>query len=212
MAIMAHPDDAELNCLGTMLKHLDEHGVAFILNGVAKTLDDSGPEGKRIVEMENALSSIKINYDSLNLKDGAIIYDHTLIQQIRDRVEKINPHIVITHFPDCSGIEHQDHTAIGKAVYNCAIKYCTHLERLLFVEPLFSEATSFTPNYFVNITQYYEQKIACVKKYVSQSSRVYMQDSFHQHRASSHNYFINYGSESRDEKYESFQLAYEYVR
>lgn len=141
-------------------------------------------------------------------KDGHVLLDAILIGNIKNLIIKYNPQLIITHFPDELGMEHQDHTAVGKATINAAFRYAKNLEFLLLSQPLFDKLTMFRPNCFVEISDEYDLKISAIQCHKSQEEKYYMSDYFQKIRATEITPFINIGYTNQEFKYEIFQIIY----
>jgi LmbE family N-acetylglucosaminyl deacetylase len=210
LVIMAHPDDAELMCYGT-IKRYEEKGYDCHL--LLATMGEKATKSKnlgdsRLDETAEAFKETDINISCLNLPDGFIKQDNTLMTALQKQIEAVNPTVIITHHPDETGLEHQDHSELGRATFSVAIRYDKQLKKLLFAEPLFSYYTYFRPNLYVNIDKYYEEKTKIIKCHASQAEKFYINEKFIAMRACSPAPYINFGGSRFNGKYELFYQAY----
>lgn len=114
LAIVAHPDDAELCCGGTLIKHQQE---GFKIGIVDLTQGELGSRGSRDIRMEEAKRASELlklsGRESLDLGDGKFENTHEdrlpIIQQIR----RFQPEIVITN---ALSDRHPDHGRSAKLV------------------------------------------------------------------------------------------------
>jgi LmbE family N-acetylglucosaminyl deacetylase len=119
LAVFAHPDDAELTCFGT-LGLLKNRGYRVLVGILTDGLAGSVPTGinNRVAEAEGASAVMGFELLRGALPDGDLQYSSQLIMQIENWVRDYEPAIVITHDYDPSGIDHQDHIAVARAVLN----------------------------------------------------------------------------------------------
>lgn len=101
LALMAHPDDAEITCAGTLIR-LAESGwdvhIATTTAGDCGALEGS-PEDIakiRIAEGTRAAGSVGLSFHCLGQPDGRVVYDRESLQQTIDLFRQIAPKLVIT--------------------------------------------------------------------------------------------------------------------
>lgn len=210
--IMAHPDDAELICFGTILYFVNqgyEANVVIVTDGGSGS-SSGRPENKvatgeiRRQESIAAFSTAAINTSFLGLPDGYQSVNIELISTIEKYLKTFKPQIVITHYAASNPAEHQDHIAVGCATVN-AVSRAPSVTTLLQAQPLAAGMIPFVPNYFVNITPYQKAKMEAISKHTTQlANHSYMTERFHQCRGA-----VNAFSAGRDrfgaqELYEAF--------
>ncbi|MBW3564530.1 MAG: PIG-L family deacetylase [Acidobacteria bacterium] len=113
LAAMAHPDDAEFLCAGT-LRLLAECG--WELRSITLSGGDMGaPSGRReevrvtrTEEARRAAETIGGSYRWAGLSDLAIYYCPEQLEKVTDALREFAPDIVITHSPDCYMIDHEE--------------------------------------------------------------------------------------------------------
>lgn len=212
LVVMAHPDDIELGCFG-LIKKMTLRGskcsVVIATNGEKGLVDPKNNFINRKDEAEKSLSNLVDDIIWLEKEDGNVKLDNRLIENLRQIIVNINPQIVITHFPDEIGIEHQDHNVIGKATISASIRYGSKMNCLLLSEPLFYFYSNFKPNCFVDITNEYESKIKALKKHESQKEKFYMSEFFQLERASRLSSYCNTHDTNCVPKYELFHIFFE---
>ncbi len=187
--IMAHPDDAELLCYGTIKKYLQENFNVYLLivcngkQGISvKDKDrlerDSIDTDIRARETLKAFEGLNVQIEFLGYNDSHIQMNNQLISDIERYLIKISPEILITHYVEGSGFDHQDHVVTGQCVLNASVRL-SGLKKILMPEPLQSFKIAFNPNFFVNITDFFEDKINAINVHKSQAGRVYLTREFH---------------------------------
>jgi LmbE family N-acetylglucosaminyl deacetylase len=115
LAIVAHPDDAEFLCAGTLALL---HNKGWQIHMTTMTAGDCGSKvlGKkeiseiRVKEAANAARLIDAGYNCLGFEDLFILYDRPTITAVVGLVRKIQPQLVITMSPSCYMIDHE-HTS-----------------------------------------------------------------------------------------------------
>lgn len=174
LVIMAHPDDAELLCYGTIARHLAHGGQAKLLI----VTDGSKAGQNRMEETRAAFRGKDMEIACLGLEDGDVPMTLETNTLIRSAILDYAPNCIITHYPDVTGSEHQDHTVVSHCVISIVSKVACPVEELLLTEPLISEQTDFKPNCFVEMTQWEKEKIRAVGCHKSQAGKYYMQPEF----------------------------------
>ncbi|MDY7989857.1 PIG-L deacetylase family protein [Paenibacillus polymyxa] len=218
---MAHPDDAEIRCFGTILKYIDfGYRVRLIIvcdgeNGISIAEKEEFGITKinnsiRIKETENAFSSTPVEIKVLDgFVDGNLQLNSSLIMTIERELREFEPEILITHYPDGIGVDHQDHFVVGKAAINCASRN-ELVKKILLAEPLLTLRSSFSSNYYVDITDYLDAKISALSHHKSQSGRFYLENEFHKIRSSYYASMVGYNFVREKHHVESFQMLYQF--
>ena len=197
--IVAHPDDAEVLCYGTIQKYLRKGWFCRIL---IVTSGEKGANIDRKQETNKAFENSQIDIKYLSFLDGDVEMKFDLVSHIRKELNAYEPNVVITHYPDSSGVEHQDHVAIGKAVINNVVRVPFPIEKLLLAEPLLSSKTSFEANYYVDISEWFEEKMEAIQKHRSQEGKFYMNRIFQIVRMQGYNGVVS--RENLTKYYEAF--------
>lgn len=114
LAIGVHPDDVELSCSGTLVKHIAMGKTAGILD---LTLGELGTRGSAELRTKEAAESAKILGVSfrrqLTFKDGFFANDEAHQRQIIQQIRRCQPEIVL-----CNAVSdrHPDHGRAAKLV------------------------------------------------------------------------------------------------
>ncbi|MDZ7608230.1 MAG: PIG-L family deacetylase [Cyclobacteriaceae bacterium] len=112
LAIMAHPDDIEILCAGT-LALLHEKGwkvhMATMTAGDCgtKTLSKAEISAIRLEEAKNAAAILNASYECLGFEDLFITYDKPSITKLVAHIRKVKPQLVITMSPSCYMLDHE---------------------------------------------------------------------------------------------------------
>lgn len=112
LAIVAHPDDAEFLCGGT-LALLHQKGWKIHLATMtagdcgSKDLNREEISAIRKKEASNSAKILDAPYDCLGFEDLFITYDKASIIKVLTQIRKSRPHVVITMSPDCYMVDHE---------------------------------------------------------------------------------------------------------
>lgn len=181
LAAGAHPDDMELQCSGTLIRYVKEgHRVVIAVactgNVGTKSHTLQEIEAIRAQEAANAAKVIGAELIMLGHKDGEVWLDNATWKEYVDLIRRVDPDVIITH--DEHDYTH-DHSNVGQLVYRAAIwastaniqdtKYpvITHIPTVFYGETsgVFRIAD---PDYYVDITDEFDQKLAAFRCHASQ--------------------------------------------
>ena len=155
LAIGAHPDDIEIFMYGFLSACKFKGDDIFL---VVATDGSLGGEknidlvNKRSEETKKALKEIA-DPVSLNLPDGSLGNEISHLQIIKECIIGISPDLIITHY---SKDYHSDHRSLSKIVK----KIAGHYIPILFCDTMMG--LRFDPDYYVDITKYFDKKINAV--------------------------------------------------
>lgn len=170
--VSVHPDDETLGCGGTILRLKDEDNLIFWLNLTSGSLDH--PFGftreqidKREKTIEFVISRYKFDgFYNLKLPTQMLYTIDTskFIKQVSDIYHKIEPDILF--IPNRSDI-HSDHRIAFEALYSAAKNFRSSFIRKILMYETLSETefapalaeNAFMPNTFVDISDYFEEKL-----------------------------------------------------
>jgi LmbE family N-acetylglucosaminyl deacetylase len=178
LVVAVHPDDETLGCGGTLLKHKNNGDEIYWLIITSPTLNH--PYGftqevidKRICLVNQITEKYKFHkVISLNYPTQLL---HTV--DLRDMIKKIDvvfneikPNVVYAMF---SNDVHSDHRVAFEAIYSCTKSFRNPFIEAIYMMETLSETefapalpcASFTPNVYVDITDYFDQKIEIMKLY-----------------------------------------------
>ncbi|MES2838357.1 MAG: bacillithiol biosynthesis deacetylase BshB1 [Bacteroidota bacterium] len=177
LAFAAHPDDVELSCSGTLIKHIKLGYKVGICDLTRGELGTRGSAELRKIEATNASKIIgNVVRENLGFADGFFSNDKEHQLKIIEVIRKYQPEIVI-----CNAISdrHPDHSRGSKVVSEACFyagltkietnnngvkqnawrpKNIYHYIQFRYIEP----------DFVVDISDELEQKIESVKAYSSQ--------------------------------------------
>lgn len=177
LVLAVHPDDAELGCSGTILKHI---ALGKKVGIVDFTRGELGTRGTAETRDQEAADSAKIlglhARENLGFKDGFFKNDEVHQLEVIKMIRKYQPEIVLTNALED---RHPDHGRAGDLANDACFlsglaKINTQLEgkeqqawrpRLLFQ---YIQDRYLKPDIIVDITPYIETKIASIKAFKTQ--------------------------------------------
>ncbi|KAA1257727.1 4-oxalmesaconate hydratase [Rubripirellula obstinata] len=101
LALMAHPDDAEIACAGTLIRLVDSGWsvhIATVTAGDCGAVTGSPDQvaRMRMAEATEAAQLIGATYHCLGEPDGRLVYDRSALQKTIDLFRKVAPTLAIT--------------------------------------------------------------------------------------------------------------------
>ncbi len=120
LAFMAHPDDAEFLCAGTLIRLADagwEVHIATCAPGDCGTTTETpwAISGRRTGEARQAASRIGATYHCLDERDGFVVYDKITLHKTYDLFRRVAPSLVFTHAPKDYMMDHEMASLLGRA-------------------------------------------------------------------------------------------------
>lgn len=102
LSLLAHPDDAEMQCAGTLIRLADagwEIHVATVANGDcgSATLPRKEIAAVRLNEGIAAAAKINATYHCLDEPDVNLVFDKPTIRKVTDLLRRIAPTLLFTH-------------------------------------------------------------------------------------------------------------------
>lgn len=177
LAIVAHPDDADIFCGGTLAKHADRGDdvtIAHLTAGEYGALEGSEDEiaSRRKEEAKRAATTLGCDCTFLGFSDGRVesTVDSRLV--LVDAIRRFEPDLIVTHHDDDM---HPDHratsTLVTDAYYMASLPlvgtdHDPHDPRNVY---FFGKPTSsFTPREFIDISAYQDHKERAIRAHESQ--------------------------------------------
>jgi LmbE family N-acetylglucosaminyl deacetylase len=102
LAFMAHPDDAEFLCAGTLVRLADAGWQVHIATATpgdcgTTTEDPWAISARRSEEARTSAALIGATYSCLDERDGFVVYDKPTLRKCMDLFRRIAPSLVLTH-------------------------------------------------------------------------------------------------------------------
>ena len=178
LAIGVHPDDVELNCAGTLLRHID---LGYTVGLLDLTLGELGTRGNAKIRTQEAMTSAQLMgvrvREQLDMEDGFFTHNQTNLLKIMRILRKYQPEIV---FANALDDRHPDHGRSAKLVADACF-----LSGLIKIETLddnnkpqkawrpknlyhYIQDRVLKPDFVIDISDYMERKFGCILAFKSQ--------------------------------------------
>jgi LmbE family N-acetylglucosaminyl deacetylase len=188
LALMAHPDDAEILCAGTLIRLRKlgwEIHIATMTPGDCGTTTLSPAEivVTRLVEAHHSAKLIDATYHCLDERDGQVVYDKPTIRSVVALFRQIAPTLVFTHalrdymmdheitaqLARCAtqifGAPNASNVPLADNLHTCGIPHLYYCDPIEGIDPL---GQPVTPTTLIDIRDALEQKAAALACHVSQ--------------------------------------------
>jgi LmbE family N-acetylglucosaminyl deacetylase len=172
LAVVAHPDDAELSCWGSLLawKTMGATlGLVIASSGeLGARRQTAGPALalQREAEATSSAQSLGVQPQFLRQADGGLQADARLRVMLEDIMGQFRPDLIATHAPNDY---HSDHRAVSQAVHMAA----SFKAPVLWFDTL--AGTGFEPTAYVDITAHMSAKEAAMRQHASQEPERFVQ-------------------------------------
>jgi LmbE family N-acetylglucosaminyl deacetylase len=121
LSLLAHPDDAEFLCAGTMIRLVRERGwqahIASMTPGDCGSTEFSAEDISRIRKSEGAKAAALIGatYHCLEERDLLISYNERALERVTRLFREVRPRLVLTHSPADYMLDHEMTSALARA-------------------------------------------------------------------------------------------------
>lgn len=150
LAFLAHPDDAEILCGGTLIRLADAGWEVHLATATpgdcgSATLPPDEIAAIRREEARRAAVSIGATYHCLEERDLNVIFDHATNRKAIDLFRRVNPTLVFTHPRHDYMLDHEQvHLLARSAAFSFPMPNASelpapegaHLPHLYYVDPL----------------------------------------------------------------------------
>jgi len=188
LAVLAHPDDAEFLCAGTLVRLREEHGwdihLATMTPGDCGSTELPPDEIARVRRAEAAAAAEHVHgsYHCVEARDLRIFLNEDLVERVVRLLCRVRPRLVFTHSPDDYLLDHEMTSRIVRAATFCApvpnflhgrgtetpleaiphLYYCDPLDGLdIFGQPI-------QPGFWIDISERIETKAEALACHASQ--------------------------------------------
>ena len=174
LAIMAHPDDAELLCGGTLIKSAGRGKRVGVLDLTAGEMGSSGSAATRAREADAAGKQMGlVERRCAYLPDASLKNDHESRHVVANHLRELRPRVVVTHWKVG---RHRDHRIAFELVRDaCFLSALKKLDiegepfrphKLVYATAFREDADP--PDFVVDITDQLERKLDVISLYQSQ--------------------------------------------
>ncbi len=121
LSIMAHPDDAEFLCAGTLARLRQERGwavhIATMTAGDCGSAELEPAEIARVRREEGraAASLLEATYHCLEERDLLVFYNEPQLDKVIRLLRQLRPRVVITHSPADYMLDHEQTSVLARA-------------------------------------------------------------------------------------------------
>jgi len=121
LSVLAHPDDAEFICAGTLIRLTREKGwqvhIASMTPGDCGSAESPPEEISRIRRAEGAAAAALIGatYHCLEERDLLVTYSERALERVTRLLREVRPRIVLTHSPADYMLDHEMTSAVTRA-------------------------------------------------------------------------------------------------
>lgn len=172
LAFGAHPDDIELGCGGTLIKHIEQNYKVGIIDFTKGDLGTRGTAEIRLKEADIAGKAMGLSIrDNLEFKDGFFQNDDFHKRELIKKIRLYRPEIVLTNAPSD---RHPDHGRASQITIDAC--FLSGLEKIDTSQQIwrpkaiyhYIQFNNLKPDFVVDITKFFDKKIDIIKKYKSQ--------------------------------------------
>jgi bacillithiol biosynthesis deacetylase BshB1 len=172
LVFAAHPDDAELSCSGTILKHISLGYKVGIVDLTRGELGSRGSAEIRDIEAKKSSNILGLtSRDNLDLGDGFFEIDQTSLVALVKKIREYRPDIVFCNAPTD---RHPDHGRASKLASRACflsglLKIDTNQEvwrpRAVYH---YIQDRYIKPDFSVDITEFWDKKLESIHAFSSQ--------------------------------------------
>lgn len=177
LAFGAHPDDTELGCSGTLIKHINSGYKVGVVDLTEGQLGSRGSVAVRYSESAKAseIQGLSIR-DNLKLEDGWFEHNRESLNLVIQKIRQYKPNIVLAN---AINDRHPDHGRAAKLVaeacfYSGLVKVETNFEGQKQIEwrpkAVYHYIQDFhiVPDFVIDISDEWETKMASILAFSSQ--------------------------------------------
>jgi LmbE family N-acetylglucosaminyl deacetylase len=188
LTLLAHPDDAEFLCAGTVIRLVQEHGwqahIASMTPGDCGSTELPPEEISRLRRAEGARAAglIGARYHCLEERDLLVTYNEQALERVTRLLRAVRPRLVLTHSPADYMLDHEVTSTLARAAAFAApvpnfLQGCGHgpaLEQipyLYYCDPIEGKdlfGRPVAPDFAIDISGVIEGKAAMLASHASQ--------------------------------------------
>jgi bacillithiol biosynthesis deacetylase BshB1 len=172
IAFAAHPDDVELACSGTLIKHIQQGKKVGVIDLTRGELGTRGNVPTRMKEAEISSQIMKLAVrENLDLPDGFLAENEDSLKKIIEAIRKYQPEIVLCN---AKYDRHPDHGLAGQIVSRAC--FLSGLIKIETGQPAWRPKMVYhyiqdrfiQPDLIIDITDQFEERMKTVLAFKSQ--------------------------------------------
>ncbi len=188
LSILAHPDDAEFLCAGTLTRLAREHGwqahIATMTPGDCGSAELSAEEISRIRRAEGARAATVIGatYHCIEERDLLIAYNERALEKVTRLLRQVRPRVVLTHSPADYMLDHEmTSTVVRAAAFAAPVPnflkdrnlgpVLDHIPHLYYCDPIEGKdplGRDVAPGFCLDVSGVIETKVQMLTSHTSQ--------------------------------------------
>ena len=188
LSILAHPDDAEFLCAGTLARLKQEHGyevhVASMTPGDCGSASLPPAEISRVRRDEGAKAAaiMGATFHCLQERDLLVFYNEPTLEKVTRLLRQVRPSVVFTHSPADYMLDHETTSALARAAAFAAPipnflhdrglgKPLAHIPHLYYCDPIEGKdplGREVKPSFCIDISRMIDTKSAMLSAHASQ--------------------------------------------
>jgi LmbE family N-acetylglucosaminyl deacetylase len=188
LTVLAHPDDAEFLCAGTLIRLVREQAwqvhIATMTPGDCGSAELAAEEISRVRRSEGARAAALIGatYHCLEERDLLIFYNAGTLEKVTRLLRQLRPGLVFTHSPDDYMLDHEmTSTIVRAAAFGAPIPnfhagsghpaVLEHIPHLYYCDPIEGKdlmGREIAPGFCVDISGVIETKAEMLARHASQ--------------------------------------------
>jgi LmbE family N-acetylglucosaminyl deacetylase len=176
MAVMAHPDDAEIWCGGTFMLHADRGDDVHICT--LSYAEDS----QRGLEASESARQMGCQVEFLGMQDAGIRDTQEAVDLVWRCMESFQPDTIITHWHDDMHPDHEAtfcivRRALLKSILVKPVEDIQSFPRIFCCDSMGSIGLHgpFKPDRYVDVTDSWDKKMAAINIHQSQQLWIYLE-------------------------------------
>lgn len=186
LSILAHPDDAEFLCAGTLARLVKEQGwsvhIATMTPGDCGSAEHTSEEISRIRRGEAAAAASLIGgtYHCLEERDLLVQFQESALRKVTTLIREVNPKVVLTHSPEDYHVDHEMTSLLVRAATFAAAvplfnqgscRPTEHIPALYYCDPIEGKdifGTPIVPRIYIDISSVIDTKAKMLEAHASQ--------------------------------------------
>lgn len=186
LSILAHPDDAEFLCAGTLARLVKEQGwsvhIATMTPGDCGSAEHTSEEISRIRRAEAAVAAslIGATYSCLEERDLLVQFHEPALRKVTKLIREVNPKVVLTHSPEDYHLDHEMTSLLVRAATFAAAvplfdqgssRPTEHIPALYYCDPIEGKdvfGRPIVPRIYIDISSTIDTKTAMLEAHASQ--------------------------------------------